>query len=207
MGELPTDSPIRALVFGRGDSGKSTFALSYAAAVLRENPEGACLIFASKGKAERKLVIVDDMSISDRILYRWVHDHVSLVQSAARLHLHLNEPLELLIIEDLLDFVNSASVHSVLAIIMNAISVFPSCRLLVTTGLRTEVFLSHFRLSMTHYVNTFPGGPRVEEFPKSLKECREQIRAFLPILDEPEFRPGDRRARFREASRAETDIE
>jgi hypothetical protein len=180
MEELPTDPGIRALVFGRNDSGKSTFALDYASIILQENPEAACLVFAPKAKTERKPIHIEDMVITDRILYRWVHDRISLMESIARLHLYLAEPLEVLIVEDILDLVHPSQVHPIIGQIISSLSVFPICRLVITTTLRSEVYLSHFRLSMTHYVNIFSGGRRIGVFPKSLKKCNDEIRSFVP---------------------------
>jgi hypothetical protein len=138
MEELPTDLGVRALVFGRSDSGKSTFALAYAISVLTENPAGGCLIFARRSKTERKLIEVQDVSISDRIYYRWIQDRVSLVEAACRLHEHANEPLELLIVEDILDFVLPSQVQAMLGYLVNGISVFPTARLVVTLTPRSD---------------------------------------------------------------------
>jgi hypothetical protein len=51
-----------------------------------------------------------------------------LVESASRLHEYANEPLELLIVEDILDFVLPSQVREMLGYLVNAISVFHQFR-------------------------------------------------------------------------------
>jgi hypothetical protein len=176
MQELPTDIGIRALIFGCSNSGKSTYALEYAQAVLSENPSGGCLVFSHRSKSERKLIEVSDVTISDRIYYRWIHDRVSLIESASRLHEYFDEQLELLIVEDLLDFVHPLQAQGALACIANAVSVFPTCRLLVTLTPRSDTAVAHFRILMTHYVNTCGDTRRIGIFPKSLAKANRELR-------------------------------
>jgi hypothetical protein len=180
MDSLPTDPCVYCLVFGRTDSGKSTFALGYAASVLREKPESACLIFAHKSKTTRKLVAIPDPSISDRVLYRWVNDRFTLIESAARLHEYADQPLELLIVEDLLDFVHPFQAHGTVALLINAVSVFPGCRLLVTLTPRSETAIAGFRVLMTHYVNTCGRWRKIGALPKSLAKAKEEIGEGFP---------------------------
>lgn len=179
MEELPTDPGIKALVFGRNDSGKSRYAIQYAKRVLSENEKGACIVLAQKAKTERKPVVVSDQSISDRILYKWIHDRTSLIDACARIHEYHKEPLELLIVEDIGDFPPSGSnqINALISLFSNAISVFPGCRLVVTLTPKTEIV--GFRMFMTHFVNTCGETSRVGVFPKSISGANEEIHRCL----------------------------
>ena len=181
MGDLPTGAGAKLLVFGRGDSGKSTFSIEYAQEVLRERPTGVCVVFAQKTKTERKPVRISDVSISDRILYKWVHDRASLIDACSRLHEFAGQPLELLVVEDLGDLLppGPAQISTMVSFLSNAISVFPGSRLLVTLTPKSEIV--GFRLLMSHYVNTCGGQRRIARFPKSLSRANEEIRACLGI--------------------------
>jgi hypothetical protein len=180
MDSLPIDPCVYCLVFGRTDSGKSTFALDYATSVLRAHPGSACLVFAHKSKTMRKLVPIADASVSNRVLYRWVNDRFTLIESAARLHEYAEEPLELLIVEDLLDFVHPFQVHGTVALLINAVSVFPGCRLLVTLTPRNETAIAGFRVLMTHFVNTCGEWRKIGALPKSLAKAKEEIAESFP---------------------------
>jgi hypothetical protein len=170
---LPTDIGLRCLVFGRADRDKSTFAMGYATAVLSKNQNGGCLIFTHRSKTERKIIKVPDEPISDRIYYRWIHDRSSLIESASRLHEYIE-------VEDLLDFVLPSQVQGILAYLINAVSVFPTARLLVTLTPRSDTTIAHFRILMTHYVNTCGESRRIGIFPKSLVKANRELRQDFP---------------------------
>jgi hypothetical protein len=173
--ELCTDPAVHALVFGRSDSGKSLFAMKYASAVLRQNPDSVCLVLGMRPKAARKLIRIEDQSIADRILHHWITDKVSLLEACSSLHKFQDEPLELLIVEDILDYVRSYQVHAAIAHIKNAISVWPGCRLLVTMTPRKETAIGSFRVSMSHFVSTWLGSTRIGKFDKSLRKTNKEI--------------------------------
>lgn len=181
MEVLPTEPGAKLLVFGRGDSGKSTFAIEYASEVLRNRASGVCLVLAQKTKTERKPVRIDDVSISDRILFKWVHDRVSLIDACSQLHEFAGQPLELLIVEDLGDLLppGPACISTIVSLLSNAVSVFPGARLLVTLTPKSEIV--GFRFLMTHYVNTCGEKTRISVFPKSLSRANEAIRSCLGI--------------------------
>lgn len=187
--ELPTEPGVKALVFGRNDSGKSTYAIRYAERVLAENENGVCIVLAQKAKTERKPVRVSDSSISDRILYKWIQDRVSLIDACAKIHEFHGQPLELLIIEDFCDVLapGSVQVNAAIALFSNAISVFPGCRLVVTLTPKTEIV--GFRMLMTHFVNTCGDSYKVGIFPKSISLANEAIRRCLTDIAAEEQHP------------------
>ena len=179
MSELPTDPGIKVLIFGRNDSGKSTFAIKYAEEVLSESENGVCIILAQKAKTERKPVQVANEEIAKRILYKWIYDRNSLIDACARIHEYHGQPLELLVVEDICDFLlpGPVQVHAMISLFSNAISVFPGCRLAITLTPKTEII--GFRMLMTHFVNTCGESYKIGVFPKSLSAASEEIRNCL----------------------------
>ncbi|OHT07515.1 hypothetical protein TRFO_05130 [Tritrichomonas foetus] len=201
MHSLPNDPCIKCLVFGKSDSGKTTFVYDYATSILNEYSDSLCLIIARKSKAERKLVddsIIhnnsnnDSISCFDRILYKWATDQISLIQIASGLHIYQDQPLELLVVEDLLEFVPAIHANAMISLFLNAISVFPTCRFIITMTPKKEANIVNFRLAMTHYVNTYTdsgdGGfsRRIGAFPKNLAKATEEIRQCLGDVPLPQ---------------------
>lgn len=174
MRSLPFDTSIRCLVFGKADSGKTRFIYYYATKLLTDN-EGVCLIITRKTKAERKLVLNDNDSCLDRILYKWVTELVSLINVASSLHLFTDQNLQLLVIEDLLELIPVSQVNFVVSLFLNALTVFPQCRFIVTITPRKEFYIGMLRLYMTHYVNTLDDTYRIGLFPTNIKKAKIAI--------------------------------
>lgn len=179
MEVLPTDPYIKCLVFGKSDSGKTTFVYEYATSLLTEKKDGICLIIARKTKAERKLVDCGDCPCLNRILYKWATDVISLIQIASRLHLFLDRELELLVIEDILEYVSPYHANCIISTFLNAISKFKDCRFIVTMTPQRNVNISYFRCSMNYYVNTFNNSRKIGIFPKSLKKAEDEMHKCL----------------------------
>ena len=179
MESLPNDPNIKCLVFGKSDSGKTRFVYEYATSILSDNPDAVCLIIARKSKAERKLVDCGDCPYLNRILYKWATDPISLIQIASCLHTYMDQELRLLVIEDILEFVSSSQANAIISFVFNGITVFPSCRFIVTMTPKKESNICNFRLSMTHFVNTFNGTRKIGEFPKSIAKAEREIHECL----------------------------
>lgn len=178
MNELPKDECIKCLVFGKSDSGKTTFVYEYATSLLSEKKDGLCLIIARRTKAERKLVDCGDCPFLNRILYKWASDSISLIKIASCLHFFKDKELELLVIEDILEFVSPRQANCIISLFLNAISIFPGCRLIVTMTPR-DVNISYFRLNMTHFVNTYNNSRKIGIFPTSKIKAEEEIKEYL----------------------------
>lgn len=182
---LPLDPFVRCLVFGRADSGKSTFAQEYCVSVLESEPESVVLYLATKTKVERKALPRTNESIGKRILYKWVHDKMSLLQAISELHLHTSQPLTLLVVEDIQEFFASSQmttgrqIFPMIACICNAIACFPGCRLLVTLTPRQETPISDFRCFMTHYVNICADNRTIRDFKRNSAKSNEEIKNLI----------------------------
>ncbi|KAH0791174.1 hypothetical protein GPJ56_004913 [Histomonas meleagridis] len=181
METLPTDPSTRGLVFGLADSGKTTFSFEYAEAILKENPESVCLILAQKPKSKRKPIKLEFDETFDRMLFKWITDRASLLFTISQLHLHIEQPLELVIVEDILEVANTSQAQALIANLINALSVFPGCRLLVTMTPKPDSNISLFRHFFTHYVNTCGENRHFGRFYKCVHKAKYELETSLNI--------------------------
>lgn len=184
MEELLQYPSIKCLVFGKTDSGKTSFVYEYATKLLSELKDGICLIVARRSKAERKLVECGDCPYLNRILYKWATDSVSLIQIASRLHLFQDQELELLVVEDILEFVSPQQANFIISLFLNALTVFPNCRFIVTMTPKKDVRISNLRIPMTHYVNTYSDSRKIGVFPKSKAKAEREIDDCMSQIQE-----------------------